>query len=396
MNQQYLESLRRTLDRMYSCRDLEISNLWQRSIFLGTFLVLCFTGYGVLVHSILTLEKDIAEQFIQFHFVCCMLAMLSIIFSVLWIQMAKASKAWYEVYESYIDQFQEQFKQDLDIESIWGMGRNRDLKIDDSLLSTKTGGYSPSKINIVIGQLSLLFWVIVIMIHSSFINFLIPIFLCFFIYGYIKNFHTLEFSIQQDKKEKNLSRVKAQIETLDYLVVIKSEKQCYNEIILALSDLTYEDFNRLFTSVKALKESSIKKEITEFYKQVQDNQLQLEQFLLCLLCRRKLQNRCSENCRLEEKKTLDECISKTDAVDVFKSSIIKSFKELLVKDILELDISHVLNINSKLNKCDPILNDESITCILKSLNIILIPTFEQYSFFKHFYERVRSGFLHGD
>lgn len=58
MNQQYLESLRRTLDRMYSCRDLEISNLWQRSIFLGTFLVLCFTGYGVLIHSMLTLEKN--------------------------------------------------------------------------------------------------------------------------------------------------------------------------------------------------------------------------------------------------------------------------------------------------------------------------------------------------
>ena len=30
----------------WHCRDFEIQNLWQRSIFLGTFLILCFTGYG--------------------------------------------------------------------------------------------------------------------------------------------------------------------------------------------------------------------------------------------------------------------------------------------------------------------------------------------------------------
>ena len=76
MNQQYLDSLRRTLDRMYCCRDLELSNLWQHSVFLGTFLVLCFIGYGVLVHSMLKLENGTSEQFMLFHFVCCMLAIL--------------------------------------------------------------------------------------------------------------------------------------------------------------------------------------------------------------------------------------------------------------------------------------------------------------------------------
>lgn len=175
MNQQYLESLRRTLDRMYSCRDLEISNLWQRSIFLGTFLVLCFTGYGVLVHSMLTLEKDTAEQFMQFHFVCCMLAMLSIIFSVLWIQMAKASKAWYEVYEKYICYFQDVLIDGVaSIEGKYGNGKyqidgfgnpNYKLEIDDSLLSSKGGGYSPSKINIVIGQVSVLIWGLLLLTH---------------------------------------------------------------------------------------------------------------------------------------------------------------------------------------------------------------------------------------
>ncbi len=161
------ESFRRTLDRMYSCRDLEISNLWQRSIFLGTFLVLCFTGYGVLLHSILILKDGDSEFFLLLHFVCCLLAILSAIFSVLWIQMAKGSKAWYEVYETYITKFQNEFKSNLDYESKWGMGNHNDIIMDDSLLSVKAGGYSPSKINIVIGQVSLIVWLLILISHMG-------------------------------------------------------------------------------------------------------------------------------------------------------------------------------------------------------------------------------------
>lgn len=183
MNQQYLESLRRTLDRMYSCRDLEISNLWQRSVFLGTFLVLCFTGYGVLVHSILTLNKGTTEQFLQFHFVCCILAVLSVVFSVLWIQMAKASKAWYEVYENYICYFQHEILHGIaSLEGEYGNGEyypggykignevKYKLDINNSLFSSKAGGYSPSKINIFIGQICLVLWCTIILVHISLIT----------------------------------------------------------------------------------------------------------------------------------------------------------------------------------------------------------------------------------
>ena len=163
-----LESIRRTLDRMYSCRDLEISNLWQRSIFLGTFLALCFTGYGVLLHSILILKDGDSEKKLLFHFVCCLLAILSVVFSILWIQMAKGSKAWYEVYETYITKFQDELKYNLGHESEWGMGNHNDIIMDDNLLSAKAGGYSPSKINIVIGQVSLIVWLLILISHIGF------------------------------------------------------------------------------------------------------------------------------------------------------------------------------------------------------------------------------------
>ena len=69
--------------------------------------------------------------------------------------MAKASKTWYEVYEKYICYFQDilidgvafiegsygNAKYEID-----GFGNSKyQLDITDSLLSSKGGGYSPSK-----------------------------------------------------------------------------------------------------------------------------------------------------------------------------------------------------------------------------------------------------------
>lgn len=182
-----LESIKRTLDRMYSCRDLEISNLWQRSVFLGTFLVLCYTGYGFLINSLLEINKYYQSEFLLYHFVCVLLAMLSIVFSILWVQMAKGSKSWYEYYEKkiehyqkYIDQREENLLENdspsnvdggllnlLRAESEFGMGKGNFVVINDRIFSVKAGGYSPSKLNIVIGQVSLIVWLLVFISHIS-------------------------------------------------------------------------------------------------------------------------------------------------------------------------------------------------------------------------------------
>ena len=39
-------SIKEIHEKLWRCRDFELSHLWQRSIFLSAFLILCFTGYG--------------------------------------------------------------------------------------------------------------------------------------------------------------------------------------------------------------------------------------------------------------------------------------------------------------------------------------------------------------
>ena len=98
--------LRDLYEQYWRCRDFEIKNLWQRSIFLGAFLILCFTGYGAFFSKAF-FDKD--NQLIYFdeecwkcHIFAMLIALLGVVFSRLWICLAKASKAWVEVYETAI------------------------------------------------------------------------------------------------------------------------------------------------------------------------------------------------------------------------------------------------------------------------------------------------------
>ena len=147
------------IDRLYACRDLEIKNLWQRSIFLASFLVLCYTAYGALIGNILGQYRLADEKIWQYNTAIILLSFVGIILSVLWICMAKGSKAWQEVYEDAIGKFEEQYlskdiPKDFRSKELSGCHDKRDL----CLFSVNGGPYSPSKINIVIGQISLIIW----------------------------------------------------------------------------------------------------------------------------------------------------------------------------------------------------------------------------------------------
>lgn len=146
------------LNRFYQCRDFELSHLWQRSVFLGAFLVLVFSGYGYMLISkwdkIIEIKK-ISQDYMLLHFIAVGLAFTGIIISILWIMMGKSSKAWYEVYESRICDIEA--RKEMGIEENYRMGvyGSEAKTINSSLLSKKGGKYSPSKINIAIGQFSL-------------------------------------------------------------------------------------------------------------------------------------------------------------------------------------------------------------------------------------------------
>lgn len=169
------EDLRKVHERLYRCRDLEISNLWQRSIFLSVFMVLCFTAYGYLIAKILDFNKTVQEYDIMY-LNCSAVALASIsgIFSYLWICMAKASKAWYEVYERAVAEFEEEYFVELGIPYKYTMGKMSPYKVDKNILSTNGGTFSPSRINIIIGIVCLIIWSAIAIVHSILLFFRPP------------------------------------------------------------------------------------------------------------------------------------------------------------------------------------------------------------------------------
>ena len=169
-------------ERYWQCRDFELKTLWQKAVFLGPILVMFFTGYGaffakcfIVGNEVRLFESNSSEN----HMVAIAIAIMGMLFSILWIRMMKGSKAWFEVYERAITA--------MDTQKDWIFGRellecgagfkhhrlpgykfvNKTDKplFCDCLFSTKGGCYSPSKINIVIGQISLLFWFFIATIH---------------------------------------------------------------------------------------------------------------------------------------------------------------------------------------------------------------------------------------
>lgn len=178
-----LFSLKDLYEELFKCRDFEIDHLWQRSVFLGAFLLAVAAGYGTFVNAhIADIAKNGEESKISsecFHGICLGLAGLGIVFSQLWIMMAKGSKRWQERYEESIAFF---YKKETDTKvkeelfepeltkgilngSIPYFGNLHEKEIKNSLLSTKGGEYSVSRINIIIGQVSCFAWMALAGIH---------------------------------------------------------------------------------------------------------------------------------------------------------------------------------------------------------------------------------------
>jgi len=101
--------------------------------------------------------------------VICYLALLGIVFSIIWIKMAKGSKAWYEIYEGLIAEIENEAE--LEIPEKYRMGSQNDEvngKVDCNLFSGNGGKYSVSKLNILIGMVLLFTWLLIIVFHYLF------------------------------------------------------------------------------------------------------------------------------------------------------------------------------------------------------------------------------------
>ena len=162
-------SIKEIHETLWRCRDFELSHLWQRSIFLSAFLILCFTGYGSLL--MLMFEKPNLIEYANL--LAYAIGILGLVFSCLWIMMGKGSKAWYERYENAISAFECQSKYITSAVNHIGGFLNKNIRgyekptINKCLLSGVGGAYSPSRINIAIGQITLFIWATIILLHAA-------------------------------------------------------------------------------------------------------------------------------------------------------------------------------------------------------------------------------------
>lgn len=173
------ENPEKRLELLYRCRDFELSHLWQRSVFLGAFLLLCLSGYACFAGSKIGNVQQYAAVYLfpsngdnhrtafLWNIIALGICLIGLLMSIIWILMAKSSKMWYEIYEKYIIDFETQ-NPDLYIDRHYRMGAITGLekeKVSDSIFSCKSGCYSPSKLNIAIGHVSMYIWIICGLIH---------------------------------------------------------------------------------------------------------------------------------------------------------------------------------------------------------------------------------------
>lgn len=157
------EELKQLRKEYHEIRKFEIQNLWQRSLFLATFIVILLTGYGSLIKDLIG-KNELQTQLT--HSVCCGLTFLGAIFSIIWIMMGKGSKAWYEIYEQKIYKIE---KEHLNWEEEYRLSGGSPNSFNNSLYSRGAGAFSVSRINILLGQVLFIICSTALCLHALFL-----------------------------------------------------------------------------------------------------------------------------------------------------------------------------------------------------------------------------------
>ena len=148
---------------LYTAYADEIGNLWKRSIFLATFMTLAWGGYGALQLKIL--DKS-CETSAHCHLISLGLCLIIIVLSLLWVAMAKGSKFVQEAHEKHIENF---IENDKDLKKLYCNLKDYEyLNLSDNLFCfgiLERHRYSPSKINIALGWISILVATVLMTIH---------------------------------------------------------------------------------------------------------------------------------------------------------------------------------------------------------------------------------------
>lgn len=160
---------------LWICRDFEVDHLWQRSVFLAGFLLACFAGYGALASAALFPEDGkpgVPKELVNAIGFC--ICLIGVVLSLLWLMMAKGSKAWYERYEQAIEAFANSYPGQFENAMArldgfhWEkMPKYKAKPLSNWLCNSKGGEYSPSKINYGLGIVSFVIWSVLALAHVA-------------------------------------------------------------------------------------------------------------------------------------------------------------------------------------------------------------------------------------
>ena len=135
----------------------EIDAIWRNSKFAWSFEAVIFGACGFLFNDVL--NGSCPKTYDTFYYILNLLILIGLSTSAIWIALSKASKTWQEFYEGRIVSLEHNrtyFR--LPREYAMSGTSNRCKSLDSSLLSRKSGKFSPGKINIFISQFVWVLW----------------------------------------------------------------------------------------------------------------------------------------------------------------------------------------------------------------------------------------------
>lgn len=150
-----------------------MDKFWKNSMYVWTFLGLCFTGYGVLIikfidapaNSVFKLQTAIST-------ICAFGLMLSFV----WTWMAQGLKSWYEVHEGAIWDMESlhnvfDLPKRFTVSNYWSVNENKVSK-----------PYSPSALVVAVGWCLSTFWIMVFVLNIILFFYPLPEKYCCFIF----------------------------------------------------------------------------------------------------------------------------------------------------------------------------------------------------------------------
>ena len=202
------EKIKLKMDAIWKARDNEVGAIKERSLLIWGFLMFCYTGYACLVAKVvLTHGEENSIPLNRLEFINLILLGISLIafrLSVYWVEMMKGAKAWAENFDYIAENFQHRFlrlacDRSCPFFSVQfrcspcGMSQSIPSRkncynckadpsyactfsvidpasgyyneVDESLLTTSGGAFSPAKVTVSIARFSLVISIGLLLAH---------------------------------------------------------------------------------------------------------------------------------------------------------------------------------------------------------------------------------------